>query len=420
MSLVVFQFLRQEALVAHQPVVDERDTGNPVAVFNFSAALYVVLASGEVPHEVAPVHPVELVGEEELDVFPLCGHVYHNHVAAFVIGHIVTLDVLPGMVLLCMGTAVHTREQHVLGVFVLNASGDFDVRILFVGCSFLLADELRAVVLDARFAVTVFHVQRHLRGEGRAIEQRACAILLASQVFAQCEDVLRRVLVHRRVGGGADDDKCIRGISDDNHHGAEQRGVQRACRYAEFLFDGCLRLRTEVEPQCGNDNDTDNYRAGTVSVERDTQHGDSEYERECHTCLVAFGIAFVDTPDEAGCQQDDIYDDTRVEGHAQRVDEEQFEPAAHFHDTRHDAVEYGCYQYARSEQCQQGASGIGVGYFLVVVYQYDGGQAEQVQQVHADTQTGQVGNENQPAITVRLVGNVLPFQYEPEYDGSEQ
>ena len=38
-----------------------------------------------------------------------------------------------------------------------------------------------------------------------------------------------------------------------------------ACRYAEFLFDGCLRLRTEVEPQCGNDNDTDNYRAGTVS-----------------------------------------------------------------------------------------------------------------------------------------------------------
>ena len=68
MSLVVFQFLRQEALVAHQPVVDERDTGNPVAVFNFSAALYVVLASGEVPHEVAPVHPVEMVGEEELNI----------------------------------------------------------------------------------------------------------------------------------------------------------------------------------------------------------------------------------------------------------------------------------------------------------------------------------------------------------------
>ena len=150
-----------------------------------------------------------------------------------------------------------------------------------------------------------------------------------------------------------------------------------------------------------------------MSVERDTQHGDGEYERECHTCLVAFGIAFVDTPDEAGCQQDDIYDDTRVEG-------EQFEPAAHFHDTRHDAVEHGCNQYARSEQCQQGAFRIGIGYLLVVIYQYDGGQAEQVQQVHADTQTGQVGNENQPAVTVRLVGNVLPFQYEPEYDGSEQ
>ena len=135
-------------------------------------------------------------------------------------------------------------------------------------------------------------------------------------------------------------------------------------------------------------------------------------------CCVRY--SFRRYPDEAGCQQDDIYDDTRVEGHAQRVDEEQFEPAAHFHDTRHDAVEYGCYQYARSEQCQQGASGIGVGYFLVVVYQYDGGQAEQVQQVHADGKSRQVGDENQPTVTVRFVGNVLPFQYEPEYDGSEQ
>ena len=113
-------------------------------------------------------------------------------------------------------------------------------------------------------------------------------------------------------------------------------------------------------------------------------------------------------------------DDTRVEGHAQRVDEEQFEPAAHFHDTRHDAVEYGCYQYARSEQCQQGTFCIGIGHLLVVIHQYDGGQAEQVQQVHADTQTGQVGDENQPAVTVRLVGDVFPLQYEPEYDGSEQ
>ena len=157
-----------------------------------------------------------------------------------------------------------------------------------------------------------------------------------------------------------------------------------------------------------------------MSVERNTQHGDGEHERERHACLVAFGVAFVDTPDEAGCQQDDVHDDTRVEGHAQRVDKEQFEPSAHFHDARHDAVEYGCYQYARSQQCQQGAFGIGVGHFLIVIHQYDGRQAEQVQQVHADAQAGQVGDKNQPAVTVGFVGNVFPFQYQPEYHGGEQ
>ena len=151
--------------------------------------MQVVLASGKVPHEVAPVHPVELVGEEELDVFPLRGHVHHYHVSALVVGHVVAFDVEPVVVLVGVRTAVHTREEHVLGVFVFDASGDFDVRVFLVGRSFFLTDEFGAVVLDARFAITVFHVQRHLRGEGGAVEQRACAVLFASQVFAQREDV---------------------------------------------------------------------------------------------------------------------------------------------------------------------------------------------------------------------------------------
>lgn len=37
-----------------------------------------------------------------------------------------------------------------------------------------------------------------------------------------------------------------------------------------FSLTAACVFGPEVEPQCGNDNDTDNYRAGTVSVERDT------------------------------------------------------------------------------------------------------------------------------------------------------
>ena len=68
MTLVLFQLFRQQVLIAYKHIVDKLDTGNPIAVFDFSTTLQVVLASGEVPHEIAPVHPVELVGEEEVEM----------------------------------------------------------------------------------------------------------------------------------------------------------------------------------------------------------------------------------------------------------------------------------------------------------------------------------------------------------------
>ena len=132
-SLVVFQFLREHVLVAIQKVVDERYAGDPVAVFYFAAALDVVLPSGKVPHEVAPVHEVELVGEEELDVVPLGWHVHHQHLSALIVGHVVAGDILPGLIIGGVCRAVHAGEEHVLRVFIFHTSRQFNVRVFFVG-----------------------------------------------------------------------------------------------------------------------------------------------------------------------------------------------------------------------------------------------------------------------------------------------
>ena len=43
MSLVLFQFGGQFALVAQTGIVDERNSGQPVTVFQFAITLYVVL-----------------------------------------------------------------------------------------------------------------------------------------------------------------------------------------------------------------------------------------------------------------------------------------------------------------------------------------------------------------------------------------
>ena len=162
MTLVLFQLFRQQVLIAYKPSVDKLDTGNPVAVFYFSATLQVVLASGEVPHEIAPVHPVELVGEEELNVFPLRRHSHHNHFAAFVVGYVISLDVLPCLILVGMSAAVHTGEEHILRILVFDASGDFDVAVFLVVSGLFLTDVFGSVVGDARFAISVFYVQGYL------------------------------------------------------------------------------------------------------------------------------------------------------------------------------------------------------------------------------------------------------------------
>ena len=157
-----------------------------------------------------------------------------------------------------------------------------------------------------------------------------------------------------------------------------------------------------------------------MTIERNTQHGYGQYERERHTRLALFIVAFVYTPDKAGRQQDDIYDDAAVERHAERIDEEQLEPAAHFYNTRNDTVQYGRYQYHGCEKRQQRAFCVGIGHFLIVVYQHDGRETEQVQQVNADTQSGEVGDKNQPAVGMRLVRYIFPLQYQPEHHRRKQ
>ena len=63
-------------MVAQTGIVDEGYARDPVAVVHLAIALDVVLASGKVPHEVAPIHVVELVVDEEVEVFGKGGLVH--------------------------------------------------------------------------------------------------------------------------------------------------------------------------------------------------------------------------------------------------------------------------------------------------------------------------------------------------------
>ena len=90
-----------------------------------------------------------------------------------------------------------------------------------------------------------------------------------------------------------------------------------------------------------------------MSVERDTEQGNRQDKGDSHARLALLRVTFVNTPDQRCCKQDDIDHYPGVERHSQSVDKQQFEPAAYFHDTRHNAVEHGCHEHHGTEKGKQ-------------------------------------------------------------------
>ena len=196
MSLVVLQFVGQFTLVTQSCVVDERESRQPVAVLQFSVTLYVVLSSCEVPHEVSPVHEVTLVGEEEVDILQLRGHVYGEHLSAAVVWHVGALwqprwcSAHPALVCLCVPAVMHTWEQHVLCVFIVHLVTYHEVRVFLI-CRCFLFLLIHGCPLDGvRLAVVAVALEEHLRGVCLSVEQWPVAILVTAEVTAQGEDIL--------------------------------------------------------------------------------------------------------------------------------------------------------------------------------------------------------------------------------------
>ena len=135
--------------------------------------------------------------------------------------------------------------------------------------------------------------------------------------------------------------------------------------------------------------------------------------------LVAGIEGLVDTPDDTCHKADDIDNLTCVERTAEHVDEEQLKPSAHGDDAWYDTIQYGKDYEEGHDECNQGTLEVGLWHLLIVIYQYDGRDAKQVEQVDTNTQTSHIGDEHEPSVAMRFVGVVFPLQYQPENDCCE-
>ena len=108
-------------------------------MFDFSLSLNVILTSGKVPHEISPVHVVQLVDKEELDVIPLGRDFTITICPHWSWGNLTSFDAAqPVFVGLCVCIAVHAREEHILSIFVIGLMTHYFVAVLFIGSRFLL------------------------------------------------------------------------------------------------------------------------------------------------------------------------------------------------------------------------------------------------------------------------------------------
>ena len=124
--LVVFETLRHFILVAIDDVINGGDTGYPVAIAQIGniESLVVILLAGEIPHEIAEVHEVNLVGSKERQVITLCWFGIIG--AIFVFTDTQHLSIIICMVLIVAGIP-HAGEYH----FIFSAVHVFFVLAYF-------------------------------------------------------------------------------------------------------------------------------------------------------------------------------------------------------------------------------------------------------------------------------------------------
>ena len=348
LALVLRQRVGGVGLVAQADVVDELHAALPVAVEDVARAgrMDLVLPADEIPHEIAPVHPVHLIVEEEVQVGAEC------RLAGRRAGNARPLSVRIGLVE-CLIAAVrarapHAREEHLARRLVAGVDRAFDLLVL---------------------AVERSPVGRGLQIVGRAVvlavEERLGAVLLAGEVAHKGEGVVRLVFVGRRLGAGADD------VDADHREADRDDGHAQQCGIEENLL---LLHRKENSPE--EQRQQRGQEEGGAAVVRQAEHIDKEEVEVCRHL--------------------------RQVGHHHEVDQAQ----------DHHAHGEDLHQFPEVERL--------VLTLTVVVHKHDGRDDQQVQQVHADAQAHQEGDQHDPAQGVRLVGAVVPDRHQPEHHGGEE
>ena len=229
MPLILFQFGRQLRLVTQHRVIDKRNTRYPVTLAHIAVRLQVVLTAGKVPHKVTPIHEVYLVAEEEAHILCKGRAITRLMTSAVLIAHTLSVDIGPFLIGLHMVTIrrPHTWERHLkllhILIRLLVPRTIIAVRLTVNMRSWCI---LCITTLHNRLTDITFYLQLHRCIIRLAVQQRRITILLTIQIILQREYIIRRVLVHRRIGIRTDNQHRITRITHQHHRNHQRQRIQ--------------------------------------------------------------------------------------------------------------------------------------------------------------------------------------------------
>ena len=250
------------------------------------------------------------------------------------------------------------------------------VFVLLLSRSLVLALIYRSSLFQVIFQTTFILHDLRLRSVSLAHKQRTVAILLAAQIFAKSENILRRVLVHRRIGCRANHNHSIRSITHSDESHTEQRSVEQARSHILVIKEKYSK-RTKHHQ-------TYNNAESSMTIERHTEQCHAQEERNIHAHLAHSLSAFNQSPNERSNQQSEVCVKTRVVSQAHAVYKHQLEPSAHLHNARNNTIENSSNKQRRHTESHERTLQVRILALLVVEHKHDGRDTKQVQQVHTD------------------------------------
>ena len=308
---------------------------------------------------------------------------------------------------------MHTREEHILSVFVLILIPYYEIRIRLIGRSLFLTLINRCSF--GKFIMRSVFRNSRLGGVSLSIKQRTVAILVAAEIVSEREDILRRVLVHRRIGRRTYHDDCVCRVTNHQHEHTQQHCVLYSCADDSFT----AFRNAQDNPQTAKNHSSDEERAPSETIKRNTKHTHRRTESDVLAQCAFASISLIYRPYYNADEEYQIDYHARIEWHLECIDKEKLKPSTHSDNARNDAIEHRSNDNKRHGKRNERATEVGIGHFLIIIYQYDCRNTQQIEQVYTDTEACHICNEYQPTVAMRLVGAIFPFQDKPKHNGRE-